>query len=147
MSGHAAWAVGIVLVVLLAVGLDRLVATGVFDRRPRERPRPTGGSSAATGALGDLVEIFQPSRVHLTEELERQRLETDLVGDSAPPIDLDSGVVHLPAREPADRQRGDRPAASTQMPAPGSATASGTSATEVGAGEANPTTKPPGAST
>ncbi|MGN8245305.1 DUF6191 domain-containing protein [Cellulomonas soli] len=146
MSGEA-WIVTVVLVVLAVIGLDRLVASGRFDRRTSRRAGPSGGTSAATGAFGDLVEIFQPNRVHLTEELERQRLETDQVGDSAPPIDLDSGVVHLPARTVSPRPDEDGPGGvdgSGQIPAPGSTT---DSPTDAGADEAKPTTNPPGAST
>ncbi|WP_425358527.1 DUF6191 domain-containing protein [Xylanimonas cellulosilytica] len=50
----------------------------------------------AGALLGDLVDAFQPSRHHLTEERERQRLDTaqrPLTADSNGEIDLDSGVV------------------------------------------------------
>lgn len=132
MTAAAAWLVGAGVVVVLVVVLDRLLASGVLDRRRRARPDRAESGSVATGAFGELVEIFQPSRVHLTEELDRRRLQTDPVGDSAPPVDLESGVVYLP------------PPAQTST-APIEDVDSG--ASPDGAAEAKPTTNPPGAST
>lgn len=164
MSAAAPWFVGVGVVVVLVVVLDRLLASGVLDRPRRERPDRAAGGPTATGAFGELVEIFQPSRVHLTEELDRQRLETDLVGDSAPPVDLDSGVVHLPpppprpeARDRPDARNGTAPRTaeaddrlSGSGPSPQISTESiedgRSGASPVGA-EAKPTTNPPGAST
>jgi hypothetical protein len=81
---------------LLLVALDRLVARGVFDRRrARSRPNPSGGGGAS--ALGELVDVFQPSRTHVTEEQERRRHDRQDAGDAAPPIDLDAGTVQLDA--------------------------------------------------
>jgi len=92
---------GLVLaVVVLVVGLDRAVARGWFDRR---RPRPdrrTEGVSVASGMLGDLVEVFQPSRTHVTEEQERRALDIRQTPDTDPPLDLDAGVVVLPPEPP-----------------------------------------------
>jgi hypothetical protein len=89
------WAVG--GAALLLIALDRLVARGVFDRRrPRSRPNPSGGGGAG-GALGELVDVFQPSRTHVTEEQERRRHGRQDAGDAAPPIDLDAGTVQLDA--------------------------------------------------
>jgi hypothetical protein len=89
------WAVG--GAALLLIALDRLVARGVFDRRrPRSRPKPSGGGGAS-GALGELVDVFQPSRTHVTEEQERRGHDRQDAGDAAPPIDLDAGTVQLDA--------------------------------------------------
>jgi hypothetical protein len=94
----------VLLAVALVVGVDRAVARGWFDRR---RPRPdrrTEGVSVASGMLGDLVEIFQPSRTHVTEEQERRALDIRQTPDTDPPLDLDTGVVVLPPRaEPGSR--------------------------------------------
>jgi hypothetical protein len=91
------WVVGGMAMLLIA--LDRLVARGVFDRRrPRSRPRPKlSGGGGASGALGELVDVFQPSRTHVTEEQERRRHDRQDAGDAAPPIDLDAGTVQLDA--------------------------------------------------
>ncbi|NUU16159.1 hypothetical protein HP550_02695 [Cellulomonas humilata] len=85
---------GIVALVLLLVAVDRMVARGWFDRR-RPHERRNGGSMAASGALGDLIDVFQPNRVHLTAEQERQKLDIMQTGDAAGRLDLDSGVVRL----------------------------------------------------
>ncbi|NKY40660.1 DUF6191 domain-containing protein [Cellulomonas septica] len=87
------WAVAGAVVVLVVV--DRLVARGVFDRRsPRPRTRVPSGS-AASGMFGGLVDVFQPSREHLTQEQDRQRLDIQHAGDTAPPVDLDAGVARI----------------------------------------------------
>jgi hypothetical protein len=84
----------IVALVLALVAMDRMVSRGWFDRRrPRER-RPSE-HAAASGILGDLIDVFQPNRVHLTAEQERQKLDIQQTGDAAGRIDLDSGVVRL----------------------------------------------------
>jgi hypothetical protein len=89
------WAVG--GAALLLIALDRLVARGVFDRRrPRSRPNPSGGGGTSS-ALGELVDVFQPSRTHVTEEQERRSHDRQDAGDAAPPIDLDAGTVQLDA--------------------------------------------------
>lgn len=85
---------GAVALVLLLVALDRMVARGWFDRR-RPRQRRTTDSAAASGVLGDLIDVFQPNRVHLTAEQERQKLDIKQTGDAAGRLDLDSGVVRL----------------------------------------------------
>ena len=93
------WALG--GTVLLLVALDRLVARGAFDRRrPRSRPTPSGGGGAS-GALGELVDVFQPSRTHVTEEQERRRHDRQDAGDAAPPIDLDAGTAEVDAHPPS----------------------------------------------
>lgn len=95
--------VGLVGVLLLA---DRLTAAGVFDRRtPRPRVRRPGGAPA--GALGGLLDFYDPSHRHLTEEQDRERSTTVQVPGEAPPlIDLDSGVAELPG--PAGQAEGER---------------------------------------
>ena len=92
-----AWiAVAVVLVVLL-IAVDRAVAAGWIDRRhPRPRPATREGSGVASGLLGDLVEVFQPSRHHVTDEQDRHALDIRQAPVEGPP-DLDSGVVVLPA--------------------------------------------------
>lgn len=103
------WVVVAGVVVGLAVlllGLDRAVARGWFDRRSPRPYRPVG-SSVASGALGDLMDVFQPNREYLEAEKERQRLDIRQSGDAAPQLDLDSGVVRLdPPRRTDD---GDAP--------------------------------------
>ncbi|MFC4614412.1 DUF6191 domain-containing protein [Cellulomonas algicola] len=85
------WAVAGVVVVLVVV--DRLVARGLFDRR-RPRTRVPSGS-AASGMFGGLVDVFQPNREYLTQEQDRQRLDIQHAGDTAPPVDLDAGVARI----------------------------------------------------
>jgi hypothetical protein len=62
----------------------------------RTKPEPSGGS----GALGELIELFQPSRRHVVEERQRQHLTADLPESGAPPlgVDLEAGVVRLTER-------------------------------------------------
>jgi hypothetical protein len=84
------------------VALDRLVARGLLDRRrPRRRRDRTG--SAGGGALGELVDVFQPSRTHATQELERRRHDRQDAGDGAPPVDLEAGTARLDAEPDGDR--------------------------------------------
>lgn len=103
----AGWVLALVAAVGLLVVLDRLVARGLFDarapRRPRRRRDPAG-ASAGSGMVGELIDVFQPSRTHATEELERRRHDRQDVGDTAPPVDLDAGT----ARVDADAGRGSR---------------------------------------
>jgi hypothetical protein len=88
------WLLGGTAALLLA--LDRAVARGVLDRRrPRKRRAASGGG--ASGALGELVDVFQPSRTHVTDEQERQRHDRQDAGDAAPPVDLDAGTAHVDA--------------------------------------------------
>ncbi|ACZ32062.1 hypothetical protein Xcel_3060 [Xylanimonas cellulosilytica DSM 15894] len=54
------------------------------------------GDGGGTGALGELINVFQPSRHHLVDEQERQRIDIVQRPSTADPngeIDLDSGVV------------------------------------------------------
>ena len=93
------WLVAVVALAVLLVAIDRMTARGWFDRRhPRVR-RPAEGASAS-GMLGDLIDVFQPNRVHLTAEQERQKLDILQTGDSAGRLDLDSGVVRLDPEPP-----------------------------------------------
>ncbi|GAA2719066.1 DUF6191 domain-containing protein [Cellulomonas aerilata] len=64
----------------------------------RRSTDPRGGG--AGGVLGDLLEVFGPSRRHVVEEQERRRHDIQLPGTAAPPgsgvdVDLDAGVAHL----------------------------------------------------
>ncbi len=82
-----------VIAIVAVVAIERMVSG-----RSRERQRGEGrgsGESAGSGAFGELVDVFQPNRVHLTEEKERQRLDIVQAPSTAPPIDVDleSGVV------------------------------------------------------
>ena len=105
MSAGVWIAIAAGLVVLL-VGIDRAVAAGWFDRRrPRTRPAAREGSGVASGLLGDLVEVFQPSRHHVTDEQDRHALDIRQAPVEGPP-DLESGVIVLPpepARDDAPR--------------------------------------------
>lgn len=83
----------VLIVVVAVVAIERMVSG-----RSRDRQLGDGrgsGESAGVGAFGELVDVFQPSRVHLTEEKERQRLDIAQAPSTAPPIDVDleSGVV------------------------------------------------------
>jgi len=100
MTGMGWLVAGVVVAfAVLLVAVDRMTARGWFDRRrPRER-RPADGA-AASGMLGDLIDVFQPNRVHLTAEQERQKLDIQQTGDSAGRLDLDSGVVRLDPEPP-----------------------------------------------
>lgn len=92
-------------IALALVAIDRVVArwaggVGEARRTPRSaRARRSGGGS---GALGDLIEVFQPNHQHLVAEQSRQRGEIREVGSGAPPlgIDLERGVATL---APSDR--------------------------------------------
>jgi len=88
------WILVVLAVAVALAALDRAVAYGWFDRRRPRRHRPSE-ASAASGMFGDIVEIFQPNRVHLTAEQERQRLDIQHAGDTAPPVDLDAGTARV----------------------------------------------------
>ncbi len=94
------WVLG---TVVLAVAVDRMAvwaeARGWIYRR-RRSPEPRGGG----GPLGDVFELFQPSRQHLVAERDRQRLtiaqrESD---EPQPEIDLDGGTARLSPPPPRD---------------------------------------------
>jgi hypothetical protein len=96
--------VAVALTVLLVVGITRF-ASGTEARARRDAG---GGESASSGMFGEIVEIFQPSRTHLTEEKERQRLDIVQRPAEGRPfdVDLDGGVFYVPA-DPARRGRPD----------------------------------------
>ncbi|MFE4466184.1 DUF6191 domain-containing protein [Oerskovia sp. NPDC056781] len=83
----------VVLAVVAVVAIERMVSGRSRDRRLGDRRG--SGESAGAGAFGELVDVFQPSRVHLTEEKERQRLDIAQAPSTAPPVDVDleAGVV------------------------------------------------------
>ena len=98
-----AWVAAAAGLVVLLIAVDRVVAAGWSDRRrPRPRPPVREGSGMASGLLGDLVEVFQPSRHHVTDEQDRQALDIRQSPVEGPP-DLDSGVIVLPP----DQERAD----------------------------------------
>lgn len=94
------WPLVLVLcgVAALLVVIDRVVALldarGHLPDRSR-RARPLG--SAGSGALGELIDVFQPGHRTLVAEQERQRLDIHQSPGEAPPfaIDLDAGVAVL----------------------------------------------------
>lgn len=93
----------LLVLVVVAVGADRLVARYWPTRRPPRRRPP--GSGAGPGALGELIAGFQPGYRHQQEEQERQRHDLVLPGDAAAPwtVDLETGTVHLPGVTPTRR--------------------------------------------
>jgi hypothetical protein len=65
----------------------------------------------AGGVLGDLLDVFQPSRHHLVEEQERRRHHAQLPDSGAPgapgvDVDLEAGIAYLPPGR-GDPGRGD----------------------------------------
>ena len=110
LQGIGADAVG----VLVAVALAGLAVVGIVrftsGAEARARRDADGGESASSGMFGEIVEIFQPSRTHLTEEKERQRLDIVQRPAEGRPfdVDLDGGVFYVPT-DPADPSRRGRP--------------------------------------
>jgi hypothetical protein len=97
-------ALGVLVVLVLAVVMIERLAN-----RPRPDPPPDAGEPSGRGCFGELVELFQPSAVHLPEEKERQRLdivqrpaEGAALGD-----DPDAGVVYLPGDAEGQGRRED----------------------------------------
>ncbi|MHB1490459.1 MAG: DUF6191 domain-containing protein [Cellulomonas sp.] len=90
------WLLLVCGVAALLVVIDRAVAAlgarGHLPERSR-RTRPLG--SAGSGALGELIDVFQPGHRTLVAEQERQRLDIHQTPGEAPPftIDLDAGVA------------------------------------------------------
>lgn len=90
------WVVAVLVVaVVLVVAAERLTVRG---RGLPSRP-PTDGAGA--GMLGELVDVFQPSRTHLTQERERQRTTIVQRPATAPPLDVDleAGEVRITPAE------------------------------------------------
>lgn len=60
------------------------------------------GTGGFAGALGELMDVFQPSREHLVTELERQRHDLHQTPSGAPDwdVDLESGRAVL--RRPSE---------------------------------------------
>ncbi|MCB2174300.1 MAG: hypothetical protein KQH57_00685 [Actinomycetales bacterium] len=115
MEGWLPVVLAVAAVVVALVVVDRLTAAGVFDRRgdrPRER-RPGGGGGA--GALGSLLDFYDPSHRHLTEEQQREKSTTVQVPGEAPPlIDLDAGTAVIESE--GDRHASDTRAADRRAP-------------------------------
>ncbi|MCR1983857.1 DUF6191 domain-containing protein [Cellulosimicrobium cellulans] len=88
-----------------AVALTGLVVVGIVrftsGAEARARRSEGTGESASSGMLGEIVEIFQPSRTHLTEEKERQRLDVVQRPAEGRPfdVDLDGGVFYVPREQ------------------------------------------------
>lgn len=99
--GVTGWVVAASATVALLVLLDRLVAWGLLDLRvpdrSRRRRRDARGGAAGSGMVGELIDVFQPSRAHTTEEQDRMRHDRQDVGDAAPPVDLDAGIARVDA--------------------------------------------------
>lgn len=99
--------VGAAVVAVLVLGwflADRAVRGGALERaaerRAQERARlqAEGGDPMASGALGELMDVFQPQRVHLTEEIQRQRIVRQEAPDADPllmRVELEDGTVWL----------------------------------------------------
>ncbi len=104
MEGWLPVVLALLAVAMVLVVVDRLTAAGVFDRRgdrPRER-RPGGGGGA--GALGAVLDFYDPSHRHLTEEQQREKSTTVQVPGEAPPlIDLDAGTAVIEPADPLSR--------------------------------------------
>jgi hypothetical protein len=93
-------------VVAFVVGLvfAGLVALGIGQLASHRRPHSGGADSPASGMLGELVDVFQPSRSNLTREREWQRSAIVQRPADGPPfdIDLDAGVVRIRPTDPND---------------------------------------------
>ncbi len=91
------WLVCLVVGTLLIVGIVRF-ASG----KERASDPDAHGDGAASGMFGELVEIFQPSRVHLVQERDRQRMDIAQRPAEGLPfgIDLEGGVAYLDAGSP-----------------------------------------------
>ncbi|MFC8598701.1 hypothetical protein [Isoptericola sp. NPDC057191] len=91
----------LLILALFIVGGIALAGVGglIASLRPRT-PRPPQGPSGGAVALGELIEVFQPSRTHTREDLEYKRLEiTQAPGtDLGVSVDLERGqaLINLP---------------------------------------------------
>ena len=111
------WLAGAAIVPLLVLVVDRTMlaaeARGWTYWRKRHASRETG-----SGALGEMVEIFKPTRQLLQEEKRRQDAGAEQANaDGA--IDLDLGHVTLVPRgdgEPERRLAQDTPRSDREVP-------------------------------
>ncbi|WP_125774705.1 DUF6191 domain-containing protein [Antribacter gilvus] len=87
----------VVLVAVVGVAVVGAVVVGLVVSGRRRPEGPVDGSGAMSGVFGELVEVFQPSSVHLTEELQRKRHDVQPAPDAdpGPRIDLEKGVAVL----------------------------------------------------
>jgi len=101
------WWFPVVAAVLVAV--DRL-ALAAEARGWLYWRRSKGGSGAGSGAIGELIEAFQPNRAHTVEETQRQRRDIVQRGTEGPPlgVDLDAGVALVPGQAPRAGVGGQR---------------------------------------
>jgi hypothetical protein len=78
-------------------------ARGTAARGTGARGATAARGGTGSGLLGDLIEVFQPSRRHVVEEQERRRDHAQLPESGGPPlVDLEAGTVVLPpVRHPA----------------------------------------------
>jgi len=99
-------AVGVIATLVVVVLFVERLANA---RRPASREGDENGESVGSGMFGELVEIFQPSRAHLTAEKERQRLDiVQTPAEGAPfGVDLEAGVAYLPAPDVPAREDDD----------------------------------------
>ncbi|PVU82846.1 hypothetical protein DDP54_07330 [Cellulomonas sp. WB94] len=90
------FAVGVVVAALVAVGIVQLTS--------HRSARRDGADSAVSGMLGELIDVFQPSRSNVTREREWQRTAIVQRPSEAPPfdVDLDAGVVRIRPDDPTD---------------------------------------------
>ncbi|MCB7137930.1 DUF6191 domain-containing protein [Cellulosimicrobium marinum] len=97
--------VTLVVLVLLVVGIERFTS----GKEARARRAAEHGESAGSGMFGEIVEIFQPSRTHVTEEKERQRLDVVQRPAEGRPfdVDLDTGVFFVPGEGRTPSPGGD----------------------------------------
>jgi hypothetical protein len=91
-----AFVVGLVFSTLVAVGIAQLTS--------HRRTQRDGADSPASGMLGELIDVFQPSRSNLTREREWQRTAIVQRPSEGPPfdVDLDAGVVRIRPTSPND---------------------------------------------
>jgi hypothetical protein len=100
--------------------LDRLAlmaeARGWLYWRRTGRHGGGGGGSA----IGELIEVFQPSRAFTVEETERRRLDIAQHGSEGPSlgVDLEAGVAFVPGTTSEDRPTATEPSADGSGPSP-----------------------------
>lgn len=100
-----------VLAVVVGAAVIGIGLVVLVERLANRRLPPADselGDGAASGMLGELVEIFQPSSVHLTAERERQRLDIKQTPAEGAPfgVDLDRGTAVLDAENSPEREPG-----------------------------------------